>query len=339
MFFIIIDYMQVARKLPSSANLKILYIYYKFLESIGVLFPISLIFGMILTLVKLVKENLIVAYYSLGYSKLSLLTPFFSIALILTGLYISLYTTDFAYSREFAKDVRKGHIVKKKRKDLFFRYDLQRDSGELKHYYIFFSQLYPTQKFAEGIRIFNVQDSGELSEIIRAKYAYYDNRNWIIFSARFLRIAEKLELNREGISIRDRDKLVILKGFKPTILDQIYEGRIDFSLNDLFQAISLLNRQGFNIDKLKTSLFNILVYPLFAPLLMVIIFFVMPVSGRMQNLTLISFGAILGSLLFWGTLLASIQLSFSGTLLPEFAIIFPVLLLSIFSLLLINMNR
>jgi lipopolysaccharide export system permease protein len=339
MFFIIIDYLSVARKLPSSANLKILYIYYKFLQAVGVLTPISLVFGMILTLVKLVKENLMVAFYSLGYSKISILSPFFVIAMLITIFYISLHTTDFAYSREFAKDIKKGRLVAKNRSDLFFKYDSHTKSGEIKHYYIFFSKLYPTQKFAEGIRIFDVKNSGELAEIIRAKYAYYDNKNWIIFSARFLKISEVLELNKRGIEVRDREKLVILKGFKPTILDQIYEGKIDFGLADLFQAISLLNEQGFNIDKLKTSLFNIVIHPLFAPLLMVIIFFSMPISSRMKNLSLIAFGSVLLTLLLWGVLLAFVQLSFSGTLIPEFAIIFPILFLAITSLLMVNFNR
>ena len=339
MFFIIIDYVSVARKLPSSANLKILYLYYKFLQSVGVLTPIALVFGMVLTIVKLVRENLMVAFYSLGYSKISILTPFFVISMLITTIYISLYVTDFAYSREFAKDIKKGRLVTKKRSDLFFKYDSHTKSGEVKHYYIFFSKLYPTQKFAEGIRIFDVKSNGELAEIVRAKYAYYDNKNWIIFSARFLKIDQDLELNQKGIEIRDREKLVILKGFKPTILDQIYEGKIDFGLNDLFQAISLLNEQGFNIDKLKTSLFNIVIHPLFAPLLMVIIFFSMPINSRMKNISLIAFGSVLVTLLFWGTLLAFVQLSFSGTLIPEFAIIFPILILAILSLLMVNLNR
>lgn len=334
-FFVVIDYMQVGKELPSSANLQILYFYYKTLHASSTLFPVSLVFGAVLTFARLVKDNSIIALYSVGYSDKDILTPVFITSILAVIIYISLFTTDFAYSKSKAYEIIKGNSFSRNSTNLFFKYDLQEDSGNVKSYYIFFSKLYPIQKLAEGIRLFSLDKDGKLSEVIRAKHAYYDKSRWVIYSARFIKNSKNIELNSKAFDIEDKDKFFVLNGFKPKILDKIYESEMAFNLIDLVEAMELMNSQGFNIEKLKVSLYNIVIYPFFAPLLIVILFKMMPISSRFSNINLFVFTGIVTSLLFWGVLFALIKLSFTGNLSVEIATTLPILLLAFTSLYLI----
>jgi lipopolysaccharide export system permease protein len=328
LFFVAIDYMQVSKELPNSTNLQILYFYYKTLYASSILFPISIVFGAVLTFSKLVKDNSIIAFYSIGYSEKDLLTPIFVASIFLTGVFVSLHTTSFAYSKNIANEIlNRGNPISENSKNLFFKYDLE-ENGKIKSYYIFFSKLYPLQNLAEGVRLFSLQN-GKLAEVVRARYAFYENSHWVIYSARFLKSRDEISLNKKALEIEDRDKFFVLDGFKPEILDRIYESEIEFNLFDLIEAVKLMISQGFNIDKLKVALYNIVIYPLFAPLLIVVIFKFLPISSRFSNVNIFIFFSVVGSLLLWGTLFALVKLSFTGSFLPEFAIILPVLILSI----------
>ena len=334
-FFVVIDYMQISKELPSSANLQILYFYYKILHASSILFPVSLVFGAVLTFARLVRDNSIIALYSVGYSDRDILTPVFINSIFATLIYVSLFATNFAYSKNSAYEILKGNSVSHNSTNLFFKYDLQTKNGQMKSYYVFFSKLFPIQKTAEGIRLFSLDNNGKLSEVIRAKHAYYNEGRWIIYSARFIKHNENIALNRKAFDIEDKDEFLVLNGFKPKILDKIYESDINFNLLDLVEAIKLMNSQGFNIEKLKVSLYNIIIYPFFAPLLIVVLFRLMPISSRFSNVNLFVFTGIIVSLLFWGILFALIKLSFTGNVLVEFAIILPILLLSFLSLYLV----
>jgi len=323
--------MQNAKDMPSSVNLQILYFYYKFLYAVSILYPISLVFGAILTLSKLLKDNALIALYSIGYSDKDVLTPIFVTSIIITAIFISLYTTDFSSSRRLSEDILEGNPIDKNSQNLFFKYEIQQSNGEYKSYYIFFSKLFPFQNLAEGVRLFSLTD-GKLKEVVRATYAYYEGTKWVIYSARFLKNMDTMELNKRVIDVVDKEKFFVLKGFKPKILDKIYDSNIDFNLLELIDAMKLMRSQGFNIDKLKVSLCNIVVYPLFAPLLIVIIFKYLPISSRFANISLFIFFSVIGSLLIWGLLFALLKLSFTGNLIVEFAVVTPILILAIVAL-------
>ena len=331
LFFVVIDYAQVGKTLPASANLQILYFYYKLLHAISILFPISLIFGAVLTFAKLIKENYIVAFYSLGYSEKDLLTPIFTNSIILTFIFISLYTTSFSYSKNIADQILKGNSLNYNSKNLFFKYDTE-VNGQIKNYFVFFSKLYPVQKLAEGVRLFNLNSNGEISEVITAKHAYYFKNKWVIYSAKIIKHSPKISLNKKAFDVQVKEKIYVLNGFKPKILDRIYESEMDLNLLDLIDAIQLLYSQGFNIEKLKVNLYNIVIYPFFAPILIVLLFKFMPISSRFSNIGLYVFSSIVSSLLVWGVLFALIKLSFTGNLIVEFAITLPILILALIAI-------
>jgi lipopolysaccharide export system permease protein len=330
LFFIIIDYIQIARKLPPSTNVQILYLYYKTLHASSILTPLALLFGAVLTLSKLVRDNTLIALYSVGYSNKSVVSPIFFIAVFITLFTIALHTTDYAYSEAKAKSIIDRDELENS-ENLFFKYDITSEKGEQKSYYIFFSKLYPFQKLAEGVRMFSIRD-GHLAEIVRAKHAIYDGKRWVISSARFLYNSKNLLLNEKAIEIRDFDKLFVLKGFKPKILEKIYEKSSNFNLQELFEAITLLNLKEFSTEKLLVSFYSIVSFPFFAPLLILLLFKFLPVSSRFSNLSLYIFTAILISLLTWGVLFALLKLSLTGVIAGEIGVVLPIVLLAIFTL-------
>ncbi len=331
LFFVILDFSNVSKELPQSVNLKILYFYYQFLYASSIMYPISLVFGAIITFGKLVKDNMLIALYSVGYSNRDILTPIFLSSIAIVLLFISMHTTEYAYAKSSADDIlNRGSL--RNTNNLFFKYDHKNKQGvNLANYYVFFSRLYPFQKVSKGVRIFRIED-GKIAEIIRAGNAYYNNNNWVVSSARVLKNVKTLQLQQEAIKMEDKNEFVILKGFKPAILERLFESEIEFNLIDLIEAMKLLSLQGFSTDKTKVSLYNIVSYPFFAPILILIIFKFFPVSGRFANLSLVIFSAIIVSLLIWGLLFAMVKLSFSGTLIGEFAINLPVILMSIIAL-------
>ena len=78
-FFAGLDYMQNASKL-NGFNIKVLYLFYKGSYALNLLFPIALVFSMIVAKMALIRSNALVSFYALGYSKKAVLRPFFWVA-------------------------------------------------------------------------------------------------------------------------------------------------------------------------------------------------------------------------------------------------------------------
>ncbi|MEA3372976.1 MAG: LptF/LptG family permease [Campylobacterota bacterium] len=318
LFVVGIDYMENSDSLPDSANLKILYMIYVGFMASDMLLPLSLVFAMISTKIFLIRSNALVAFYSLGYSKTDILKPFVLVSSVIILLFIMLHGTDkYAKAREYSKNIRDKAQYMRPSSDLFFTFSDQ---------YVYFGRLFPLQKRAQDVRIFKVKDNA-LQEVIVAESATYRDGYWHIDKARSIKKPERLGFNGEGITIMEHNDLKMLKDFKPKILDQVYEGKVNFTIGDAFDAIDLLSEQKVNIDNIKSALYKIFIYPLFVPFLVVIIFFFVPISPRFLNLSLFSFGAILSTLLVWGVMFMLIKLANNRTIPSEVGIILPVFIL------------
>jgi lipopolysaccharide export system permease protein len=116
------------------------------------------------------------------------------------------------------------------------------------------------------------------------------------------------------------------------MLDQVYEGKVNFTIKNAIDAIILLDRQNIDISSIKGALYKIFIYPFFVPCLVVIIFFFVPISVRFLNVSLFSFGAILATLLVWGILFMFIELSNNKTISSEIGVLFPVFILFLIAL-------
>jgi lipopolysaccharide export system permease protein len=316
-FMVGFDLMDNASELPTSANLVLIYIMYKYFYAIDMMLPISLIFAIIATLVELIRSNALAAYYALGYSKFRVMTPFLSVATLLITLYIGLHATNFARANEFANNLRETSQLIRPTSNLFFTHE-----GN----YIYFGNLYPLSKKAEDIRIFTFKE-GKLKEALSAKEAIYDNGYWNIQKAYITHPPEGFDLQKSALASEERENLKVLRDFKPKILDQVYEGKANFTIQDAFDALKLLENQNVDVAKITSAMYRIFITPWFAPMMMVIFFTYAPISSRFLNLSLFSFSAILVTLIIWGVLFMLGELSNNKTLIPEIGIIAPIIVL------------
>ncbi len=318
-FMVGFDLMDNAAELPDSANLVLIYIMYKLFYAIDMMLPISLVFAIIASLVEIVRSNALAAYYALGYSKGRVLAPFLSVSIGIIIIYIALHTTNFARSNEFANNLRETSQFIRPTSNLFFTHE-----GN----YIFFGNLYPLSKRAEEIRIFTFdREKGHLKEALGASEAVYDEEYWRIRKAHLIRPPETFDLDGGGVIVEEGDDLKVLRDFKPKILDQVYEGKANFTIQDGLDALALLENQNVDVAKITSAMYRIFITPWFAPLLMVIFFTYAPVSSRFLNLSFFSFAAILVTLIVWGFLFMLGELSNNKTITPEGGVIFPIIVL------------
>ncbi len=318
LFLVGFDYMQFSDKLSKSANLLLIYLVYKTFYGIDMLLPISLVFAMISTKIFLIRSNALVSFYSLGYSRVDILRPFVVVSTGIIIIFIFLHSlSNFSRANEFATNIRTHSQYLNPSKDLFFVY---------KEQYVYFSRMLPLQEKAEGIRVFKVHNKS-LTEVLVASSATYENEHWHIKEADIIKKPDDLSFLSLGIEVTSEKNLKILKGFRPKMLDQVYEGKVNFTIMDAWDALTLLEDQNVNTSSIKGALYRIFIYPFFVPCLVVIIFFFVPMSVRFLNVSLFSFGAILATLIVWALLFALIELSNTKTIPSEIGVIAPIVVL------------
>ena len=315
------DYLDFASSLPDSANLVLLYVMYKVFFAIDMLLPLSLVFAMIGTKIYLIRSNALVSFYSLGYSKTQILAPFVVVSVSVVIFFISLHATSFARADEFSNNIRKYSTNLKPTHNLFFSYEDK---------YIYFGELQPLAERAKDVRVFIVKDE-QLHIAIVADSARYDGEYWVINGAYEITKPLNIAKASDGVDIKDLKSIKILKGFRPKIIDQVHAGKVNYTIGDAFDAIMLLRTQNVSIDRIKSAVYKIFIYPFFVPSLIIIIFFFVPISSRSINVSLFSFGAILATLLMWGVLFALIELSNNKTISSELGIVSPVVVLAFFA--------
>lgn len=318
LFLVGFDYMQNAEQLSKSANLVLIYLVYRSFFAIDLLLPLALIFSMISTKIFLIRSNALVSFYSLGYSRIDVLRPFVVVSTTVVVIFIFLHSLPtFSRADEFSNNIRKNAEYLSPTRDLFFTY---------KDKYVYFSKLLPLQERAEDIRIFALKNNS-LKEVIVASSASYRDDFWHIKQADIITKPDDISFDSLGIKVSENNDLKTLEGFRPKILDQVYEGKVNFTIMDALDAIFLLNNQNIDVSTIKGALYKIFIYPFFIPSLIVIIFFFVPVSVRFLNVSIFSFVAILATLLIWGVLFMFIELSNNKTIPSEAGVIAPVVVL------------
>ncbi len=318
MFVVGFDYMDHADRLGISANLLIIYLVYKAFHAVDMLLPLALIFAMIATKILLIRSNALVSFYSLGYSRVDVLKPFVVVSSSIIVIFIFLHSLpSFSRANEFSNNIRNYAAYLSPTRDLFFTY---------KDKYIYFSKMLPLQKRAEGIRVFSIRKNS-LKEVLVAKSATYRDKSWHIEQADIITKPDDMSFESPGIEVNEKEGLNILHGFRPKMLDQVYEGKVNFTIIDAIDAYFLLKDQNVNTNSIKGALYKIFIYPFFVPCLVVIIFFFVPVSARFLNISLFSFGAIIATLLVWGVLFMLIELSNNKTISSEVGVVTPTIIL------------
>ena len=318
--FAVIEFFQNLQFLETTLSNKILYIFYIWQESLKLLYPLSIVFALIMTKIFLIKSNNMSALYALGYTNKNLIKPFLLIAMSVYVLFAYLNTTDFAYAKEKATAIINKKLYDYNVQDIFFKYQ---DT------FVYMKRLYPIEKKIKDITIFKVKDKKVLYTI-HAPYAIYDGFAW---EAKKAVIKTHNYHDNKLISYTQTYQPTIktLKGYKPKIISSLYEGKA-LNIVDAYHTYNLLEKEHINTNKIKTHLYTTLVVPLFAPILVMILFIKLPYLSRYSNQSFIIALSLGGVLMIWGIFIGLSKIASSGNVIPELALVFPIFVLFIYAL-------
>ena len=323
LFFVGMDFLQNAKSLTESANLQLLYLMYNSFFTLTLTLPLSLVFGWILTLVVFVKNNELVAFTSLGAKRFNIYSPVVLISLALLFVLIFIQMTPMAYAYEQKKKILDGNYFTNTKSDIFLKYD---DN------FIYFKKLLPLKKEAEDIHIYKVKDD-DIVETIIAKKAYFQNDKWYVVDAKIIKKPSKLNFEDSKLEVRHEKFLNTLEGFKPKILDNVYDVKSTFSILDALSAWDLLSKQDVNTSKIRAAIYYELVVPFFVLPLIMLIFTYTSYNRRFFNIGSFTSFSIFGTLVIWGIFFMLHKFSNSGVLSPEISLLLPMFiwfLISIF---------
>jgi lipopolysaccharide export system permease protein len=318
--FAAIDYFTNVQDLDITSSYKILYIYYMWQEALGLLYPLSIVFALIMTKLAFVRHNTMGALHAFGYDKKRLLWPILSVAALMYGMFLYLHTTEFSYAKDKAELLRENQMGANDVNDLFFKYN---DT------FVYISKLDPINKVIEDITIFKVEGH-QVRYTINAPYAVFEEKEWDAQDATL-----KTHIYKDGVLQRyeteHRYSIKTLKGYKPKIMESLYEGK-SLSTVDAYNTWRLLKKQKLNADKVKASFYSKVIVPLFSLAMLLILFFKLPFHSRMMNsggIIALSLGA---TFFIWGLLFGLGQVGANGVISPESATVYPIIILWVYAL-------
>ena len=310
--FAMIDYFQHSQQLQLSSNYLILYLFLMWQEALAQLYPIAIVFAGIMTLVSLIKSSNMVVLYSFGYTKRQLFLPFFTMATLIYFVFIALHTTEFSYAKDKAQAMLEDGVRAYAVSDLFFIYE-----GD----FVYAKTLDPIKKEMTKMTLFRLSGN-DLLYTIHADEAKFDGSAW---KAKNI-VVKKLVYDDKGLkgyTTEKRDELTTLIGYKPKMIESIYEGKA-LNIIDANRAWRLLSKQNLNTKKLRSSLNNKVIFPLFSIGLLLVLFFKIPFHARYMNLPVVLSLSLGVTFLVWGLLFALNQMGNNGVLSPELAIPLPI---------------
>ncbi len=326
LFFVGIDFLQNFKDLPNSANLQLLYVLYNGFFTLTLALPLSIVFGWIITLVLFVRSNELVAFNAVGANLKDIYSPVVKISIALLTLLIVMQLTPLAYSYDQKKKILDNEYFTSTKSDIFLKYN---------DYYVYFKKLLPLEKKAEKIHIFKVEQ-GDVVQTIIAKNAYFQNNKWYVVDAKIVTKPKELNFSSSKLEIRNEKFLNTLEGFKPKILDNVYESKSNFSVIDAISALVLLSNQGINTDKIRGILYNQLVVTYFVIPLLMLIFAYATLNSRFFNMGQFVSLSVFGTLIVWGVFFMLYKFTSGGIILPEVSILLPMIIWIIGSLFFYN---
>jgi lipopolysaccharide export system permease protein len=326
LFFVGIDYLQNFKDIPSSANLQLLYILYNGFFTLTLALPLSIVFGWIVTLVLFIKNNEFVAFNALGTTRKNIFMPVVTISFILLTVLLFLQMTPLAYSAEQKRKILDDEYFSSTKSDIFLKYN---------DYYIYFQKLLPLEQRAENVHIYKVKDD-DIVETLIADKAYFQNDKWYVLDVKVINKPKNMDIDNSKLEIRYEKFLHTLDGFKPKILDNVYENNSDFSILDAISTLVLLKEQGMNTFKIRTILYNQIVIPFFVMPLLVLVYAFASLNSRFFNRTQFVSFSIFGTLIIWGIFFFLYRVTSSGAIIPEISMLLTMLIWVIFSIYVYN---
>ncbi|CAA6800984.1 MAG: Permease YjgP/YjgQ [uncultured Campylobacterales bacterium] len=329
LFYVGLDLLSNYKDLPNSANLQILYIFYKFIEASGLTLPISLIFAMVFTKLSLIRSSELVAMFALGISRNKAIKPIFLFSILMIFAHLSIGFTNLVYSGQYAKNILKYSKATTNTKDIF-----------IKHFdsYIYIQKLSIYDKKAYNVIIYELQDS-DLSKIVKANSAVFKDSYWLLEDVEVMYKKSKMSINKKAIIIKNLPTFKTLHNFDPKIIDNIFSNSDTTSIVEAVKIIKIFSEQNFDNSRLKTILYSSVIFPFFACFLLLIFFYYIPISGRFFNTSLLSFLLISVSLVVWAILFILIEMASNSVVNPEIAIVLPILFLGLYAFKLYSINK
>ena len=314
-----LDYLMHASSLDSF-NIKVLYAFSKWQESLNLLYPLGIILGGIWTKIAFIKQNTVASFYALGITRKELFKPFFIVGFLTYLLFVGLNFTSFATANDMAKMVKNNEYATSKTENLFFKYN---DT------FVYIGILLPESYKLENLTIFKMKNN-KVTETLTTKEAWFNIHEWVasdvIKKSKVLDAKGNLHLKIEKIPV-----LYTLKNYEPKILKSIYDGK-ELTLYETFRAKKLLENQGLGTDSLRADIYNKMITPLFSIALLMILLFRFPFHSRYMNITSTTMKALGGTLFVWGILFALQGIGANGTVVPELAIILPIIILWVYAI-------
>ena len=326
LFFVGIDFLQNFKSIPSSANLQLLYVLYNSFFTLTLALPLSIVFAWIVTLVIFIKNNEFVAFNALGSTRKDIFLPVISVSILLLSVLVSLQATPLAYSYEQKIKIVNNEYFTSTKNDIFLKYN---------DYFIYFEKLLPLEKRAENIHIFKVNGMDVVETIIGEK-AYFQNDKWYVVDVKIINKPKDISAEDSKLTIRYEKFLHTLDGFKPKILDSVYESNSSFSILDAISALTLLDKQNINTDKIRSVLYNQIVIPFFVIPLLLLVYAYTSLNSRFFNISKFTSFSIFGTLIVWGFFFMLFKLTNGGVIVPEISILLPMFLWIVISVFFYN---
>lgn len=310
-FFVGIDLLQNIKDLPPSANLQILYVLYNAFFTLTITLPLSIVFAWIITIVVLIRNNELVAFLALGINKKYIYRPIIVLSTLLTLILMALQATPLAYSYEEKTKIKEGEYFISFQEDVFLKYN---------NSFVYFKKLYPLKKYATNVHIYRIEDK-DILEVIIAKKAFFQNNRWYVVDAKIIQKAKEMKWKESKLEVKHEQFLYTLEGFKPKILDTVYEAKSNFSILDAISSLILLSSQDVNTEKIRAALYYEVFVPFFVLPIMMIIFAYSSLNSRFFNIGKFTSLSVLSTLLIWGMFFVLFKLSSGGVMIPEFSLL------------------
>ena len=321
LFYVGIDILTNLKSMPASANLKLLYFGLTSLTAVNYVLPLSLIFALIASEFSMIRSNELVSFYALGIDKNRLIKPPFYIALAITFIYVGLNFTPFAYAYEYGRNIVKLSNLSRTSSDIFLKFE-----GK----FVYMDSLNPISGEAKDVRIFDINGSNLRSATFGLSARFVDDL-WLVKQAKIVNLPQNIKLGEKGLDIKRLGELKTLENFKPKTIENAAAESSAITISDAVDYIQAFKNEGIGLNSVKTTLYNLAFSPFFAPFMVLIIYYFLPVTGRFFNLALKSFIFTIASLCVWGALFVMMRFARNGVISPEIGVLLPVILLGIYA--------
>ena len=321
LFYVGIDILTNLKDMPASANLKLLYFGLTSLTAVNYVLPLALIFALITSKFSMIRSNELVSFYALGIDKNRLIKPPFYIALVITFIYVGLNFTPFAYAYEYGRNIVKLSNLSRTSSDIFLKFE-----GK----FVYMDSLNPISGEAKDVRIFDISGSDLRSATFGESARFVDDA-WLLKNAKIVNLPQNIKLGEKGLDIKTPSELKTLENFKPKTIESASAESSAITIPDAVDYILAFKDEGIGLNSTKTTLYNLAFAPFFAPFMVLIIYYFLPVTGRFFNLALKSFIFTIASLCVWGALFVMMRFARNGVVSPEVGVLLPIILLGAYA--------